>query len=115
MEYEEIRQDFEKGNRLLIVDLMTLGGKILDIVSYFSNLPSSWAVNYFHTEEDLQRAIEEGSIKSDSIIVLPSVKGVNLGYIWSSTSIQNFNMLIISIEKKSHIPDRERRFYWHRR
>ena len=112
MEYGVVRKEFDRGKRLLIADIETLGGRVLDVINYFSNLPKSWSIHYFHSGIEFSEAMDKGDIQSDSVVVLPTDEDVVPGRIFAITVSQSIRVLVLLGKRnRKLIDDRDLWFY----
>lgn len=112
MEYGVVHKEFDRGKRLLIADIEALGGRVLDVINYFSNLPKSWNIHYFHSGVEFSEAMDKGDIQNDSVIVLPTDEDVVPGRIYTLTISQGIKVLVVLGQRnRKLIDDRDLWFY----
>ena len=111
MECEAVRQEFDRGKRLLVTDVGSLGGKVLDVINYFDSLPKSWDIHYFHSGAGLSEAMEKDEIQADSVIVLPTDEDLVPGQVYAFAVRRGIKVFIVVGVKSRHLDDRNRLFY----
>lgn len=112
MECEAVRKELERGRRLLISDIGALGGDVLNVIDYFDSLPAEWTISYFETSDGFERALEDGAITSNSVVVLPNDEGLVPGSVYSSAVKRGISILIILGAKQRKLVDnRDLPFY----
>jgi len=111
MEYEAVRQEFDRGKWLLVTDVGSLGGKILDVVNYFDSLPKSWDIHYLHNGAELREAVEKDKIQANSLIVLPTDEDLEPGEVYAFAASRRIKVFIVVGVRTPHVEHRDRMFY----
>jgi hypothetical protein len=111
MECEAVRQEFDRGKRLLVTDVGSLGGKVLDVVDYFDSLPKSWDIHYFHSGTELREAVEKDEIQANSLVVLPTDEDLEPGQVYAFAVRRGIKVFIIVGVRTLHLEHRDRLFY----
>lgn len=111
MECAQLLTKFNQGNRLIITQLKTIGGMVLDIIKYFDTLPRSWNSYYFSSAESFSHGLSKAVINESSVIVIPSDHGLSLGEVHVYAVKHNINILVIIGNKRQRIADKDRMYY----
>ena len=111
MECKAVHKELDRGKRLLITDVDTLGGKVLEVIDYFDSLPERWGISYFHSSEEFKEALEHGDIQNNWVVVLSTDEGLAPSHIYGLTVKRNVKILILVGARRDLVDDRDLPFY----